>query len=215
MRPEQSAHTGGTGAVGDGKGSGQYAKGRARREEILRTALQAFADQGFRATSMREIAEAVGLSQAGLLHHFRSKDDLLAEVLRLRDSEIYAFNQRFGQETGLAALSRLVDMVELNARQAGLVQLYTVLSGESVSLDHPAQPYFTVRYAELRERVAGYLRTVRDEGRIREDVDPEQAAAAIIAVMDGLQIQWLLAPSSVDMPEVFARFLDDYLRGLA
>ncbi|MEW2399484.1 TetR/AcrR family transcriptional regulator [Streptomyces sp. NPDC046862] len=215
MRPDQPVQTGGDRAAGKGKGSGRYAKGQARREEILRTALQAFADQGFRATSMREIAEAVGLSQAGLLHHFRSKDDLLAEVLRLRDEENYAFNQRFGQEVGLAALRRLVDMVELNARQAGLVQLYTVLSGESVSADHPAQPYFTARYAELRERVSGYLRVARDEGQIRADVDLVQAATVIIAVVDGLQVQWLLSPKSVDMAEAFSRFLDDYLRGLA
>ncbi|MER7787015.1 TetR/AcrR family transcriptional regulator [Streptomyces sp. NPDC097640] len=212
MRPDQPVQSAATDQEGSGRG---YAKGRARRQEILRTAHRAFADQGFRATSMREIAEAVGLSQAGLLHYFRSKDDLLAEVLRLRDEETYAFNQRFGRETGMAALRRLVDLVELNARQAGLVRLYTVLSGESVGAGHPAQPYFISRYTELRERVAGYLRGARAEGLIREDVDVVQAATSILAVMDGLQLQWLLDPASVDMPEVFTRFLDGYLRGLA
>lgn len=210
MRPDQSARP-----EEGGKGSGRgYAKGRARRQEILRTALNTFAEQGFRATSMREIAEAVGLSQAGLLHYFRSKDELLAEVLRLRDVELYAFNQRYGQETGLTAIRRLVDMVELNTRQAGLVRLYTVLAGESVGSDHPARQYFTDRYTDVRGRVAGYLRAALDDGEIGGDTDVEQAAITIIAVMDGLQMQWLLDPESVDMPRAFARFLEDYLRGL-
>lgn len=192
-----------------------YAKGRIRRQEILRTALQAFADQGYRATSMREIADAVGLSQAGLLHYFRSKNELLAEVLHLRDTEDAAFIRRLGQMDGLDALHRLVDLVEYNARREGLIRLYTVLSGESVGPDHPARSYFTARYAEYRGRVAGYFRTARDAGHVRADVDPVAASSAILAVMDGLQAQWLLDPSAVDMPRVFARFLDDYLRGLA
>ncbi|SPT50161.1 HTH-type transcriptional repressor KstR2 [Actinomadura madurae] len=109
-----------------------YAKGRARRREILLAALNAFAEQGFRATSMREIAEMVGLSQAGLLHHFSSKNELLEEVLRLRDEEQRAFNERFGRRDGLNAVRYLIDLVELNARQVELVRLYTVLAGESV-----------------------------------------------------------------------------------
>lgn len=106
-----------------------YAKGRARRREILLAALNAFAEQGFRATSMREIAEMVGLSQAGLLHHFSSKNELLEEVLRLRDEEQRAFNERFGRRDGLNAVRYLIDLVELNARQVELVRLYTVLAG--------------------------------------------------------------------------------------
>ncbi|MGP3971452.1 TetR/AcrR family transcriptional regulator [Streptomyces sp. 6N223] len=198
-----------------------YAKGRARREEIVRAAFRAFAEQGFRATSMREIAEAVGLSQAGLLHHFRSKDQLLGEVLRLRDAEQTEYTDTVwaaeadAVDGELAALRHgLVGLARHNARQAGLVRLYTVLAGESAGADHPARPYFTDRYATVRERVAERVRHVRDAGQLRADVEPVTVAAAIVAAMDGLQVQWLLDPESVDLPEVFAGFLDDYLRGL-
>ncbi|MCP9949958.1 TetR/AcrR family transcriptional regulator [Actinomadura madurae] len=192
-----------------------YAKGRARRREILLAALNAFAEQGFRATSMREIAEMVGLSQAGLLHHFSSKNELLEEVLRLRDEEQRAFNERFGRRDGLNAVRYLIDLVELNARQVELVRLYTVLAGESVGAGHPARPYFLERYATVRERVADRLRDARDCGDIRADVDLQDVASVLIAVMDGLQIQWLHDPEAVDMKTAFADFLGSYLRGLA
>jgi AcrR family transcriptional regulator len=191
-----------------------YPKGRARRREILLAALHAFAEQGFRATSMREIAEMVGLSQAGLLHHFSSKEELLEEVLRMRDEEQTAFNERFGRQDGLDAVRYLIDLVDLNARQVGLVRLYTVLAGESVSPGHPAREYFLDRYAMVRERVATRLRSAREQGEIREGVDLDAAAAAIIAVMDGLQVQWLLDPETVDMRRVFGEFLETYLDGL-
>ncbi len=64
---------------------GSYAKGIAKREEILTTALDLVAAQGFRRTSIKDIADAVGLTQAGLLHYFDSKDELWVAILRRRD----------------------------------------------------------------------------------------------------------------------------------
>jgi AcrR family transcriptional regulator len=128
---------------------------------------------------MREIAEMVGLSQAGLLHHFSSKEELLEEVLRLRDEEQTAFNERFGRAEGLAAVRYLIDLVDLNARQAGLVRLYTVLAGESVSPGHPAREYFLDRYATVRERVAQRLRKAQDQDEISADADIGQTETAV------------------------------------
>ena len=64
---------------------GSYAKGVAKREEILATALEVIAREGYRGASVKVLAEAVGLSQAGLLHYFDSKDELFTEILRKRD----------------------------------------------------------------------------------------------------------------------------------
>ena len=63
---------------------GPYAKGVAKREEILKAALEVIARHGYRNTSTRELAAAVGLSEAGLLHYFGSKEKLFEAVLRAR-----------------------------------------------------------------------------------------------------------------------------------
>ena len=60
---------------------GAYAKGVAKREEILAAALTIIGEQGFRRASVREIAEAVGLSPAGLLHYFGLKEQLFVAIL--------------------------------------------------------------------------------------------------------------------------------------
>ena len=64
---------------------GSYAKGVAKREEILERALAVIASEGYRGASVKVLAEAVGLSQAGLLHYFDSKEELFTEIVRKRD----------------------------------------------------------------------------------------------------------------------------------
>jgi AcrR family transcriptional regulator len=51
------------------------------RQEILDTALELFADQGYDKTSLREIAERVGVTKAALYYHFRSKEDILVALV--------------------------------------------------------------------------------------------------------------------------------------
>jgi hypothetical protein len=88
----------------------------------------------------------------------------------------------------------------------GIVQTFSALLGESVTEDHPARPYFTQRYGNVRESMAAVLRTEYGE-RLPGGLTPERAAPLLVAVMDGLQYQWLLDPESVDMPGAFRDFL--------
>jgi hypothetical protein len=86
------------------------------------------------------------------------------------------------------------------------VQTFSALLGESVTEGHPAKEFFTARYGLVRAGMAGALRTEYGE-RLPGGLTPEQAAPLLVAVMDGLQYQWLLDPESVDMPGAFRDFL--------
>ena len=79
----------------------------------------------------------------------------------------------------------------------GVVQTYTVLSAESVTEGHPAQQYFRQRFSILRGKLAGVLAEV--SGRDADDPEARDDASALIALMDGLQVQWLLDPTAVDL----------------
>ncbi|GAA3845965.1 TetR family transcriptional regulator [Sphaerisporangium flaviroseum] len=50
------------------------------RTRIQEIALKLFTEQGYEATSLREIAEAVGVTKAALYYHFRTKDDIIASL---------------------------------------------------------------------------------------------------------------------------------------
>ncbi|MFE1990324.1 TetR/AcrR family transcriptional regulator [Streptomyces parvulus] len=170
---------------------------RRRQQEILNIATDTFAARGYNNASLAEIADRAGLTQAGVLHYFRSKSLLLTSVLERRDQGDI---EQLGPERprGLPFLRHLVDTALRNAEREGLVRLYAVLSAESVTEDHPAQAYFRDRYTGLRAFVTDALTEVcglpdPDAPRTRD------AANAIIAVMDGLQVQWLLDPDAVAM----------------
>lgn len=169
-----------------------------RRAEILRTAMETFAERGYQSASLAEIAARVGLTQAGVLHYFSSKAGLLTGVLDLRDSTDIS---ELGHERprGLEFLRHLVETVRRNTEREGIVRLYTVLAAESVTAGHPAQEWFRGRYEGLLALVVEALDEARDRGEVGADVDPGTTARVIVATMDGLQLQWLLEPGAVDM----------------
>jgi AcrR family transcriptional regulator len=185
------------------------ARTEAARERVLRSALRAIAANGFQGSSLAAIAADAGLTTAGLLHHFPSKEQLLVAVLAERD-RLDGARFQLGGFRGLAALDRLIELVQHNTMVPGLVQAYTVLMGESVGEDHPARDWFRDRYPRRRANIAAAIRAGIDAGEIRPDLDCDAIAAEIIAMMDGLQVQWVLNPDQVDMARVFA----DYIAGL-
>jgi AcrR family transcriptional regulator len=173
---------------------GAYAKGVAKREEILDAALAVIARNGYQRTSVRDIAEAVGLSQAGLLHYFASKDALFVEILRRRDD---VDRERLPEDVG-ARVQGLIDIMRHNAEVPGLVQLYAELSTEASHPEHAAHDFFTQRYAVLRRQLGDAVRTAQERGEISPALDAESVATILLASADGLQTQWMLEPE-IDM----------------
>jgi AcrR family transcriptional regulator len=192
------------------KPRGQYAKTGARRQEILEAAVEVFSSAGFHKGSLRDVADRVGLSQAGLLHHFPSKEALLEAVLAWRDEN----SQRFlGDPTpkGVALLRGLVDLAEYNQSTPELVQLHVILSAEGTSVDHPIHHYFMTRYAAVLEMIVKAFEHAEAREELMPGVDCDSAARTLIALMDGLQVQWLLHRDEVDMPGDLRRYLEPLL----
>lgn len=173
----------------------------AKRAEILRAATATFGSRGYNKGPLTEIADQVGMTHAGILHHFGSKDQLLLEVLRYRDaSDVEDLeNQRIPD--GIELFRHLVRTAFANERRPGIVQAYAVLSAESVTDDHPGRGYFEDRYRTLRGEIRAAFEVVCAERGVAVPATVDRAAAAILAVMDGLQVQWLLAPDDVELAE--------------
>ncbi len=189
--------------------AGRYAKGIARRQEILDRAIEVFAARGSKKTSLRAIAQEVGVTHAALTHYFGSLEELLVAVYR--ESERRSNGDEPTPDDVSPALMMRVSAEE-NRRIPGLVQLYSTLVASALEDDHPAANAFaTERFERLRIEMAERVRRQQSTGRIRADIDPALVAALVIAASDGLQTQWLL-DSSVDH-EAALTMLDDLLAG--
>ncbi|WP_055550554.1 TetR/AcrR family transcriptional regulator [Streptomyces sp. NBRC 110028] len=179
-------------------------RGQERRAEIVRCALEVIAERGYRGATLSAVAERAGLTQQGLLHYFPTKDALLIAVLAERDQWDTGAARRDGG--GVWPLELLASLVEYNAMRPGIVQTFSALLGESVTQGHPARDWFTRRYDRVRADMADTLR--RECGdRLPGGLTPESAAPLLVAVLDGLQFQWLHDPDAVDMPALFRAFV--------
>jgi AcrR family transcriptional regulator len=177
-----------------------------RRQEILARTMEVFADKGFEGTSLRAIGEAIGVSHAALKHYFPSREALLLEVLRAKDAELAA-----SRPPGQPLADQFADDAARNATVPGLIALYTSLMGTAAEPSNDAaRQFFTERFDRIRRRLAGEVRRGQADGTIRTDVEPDLLASVLIAVSDGLQVQWLLEPTidlARGMPALLATVL--------
>lgn len=183
-----------------------YAKTAARRAEILRAARDSFAEHGYAGASLRDIAERAGTTHGLLLHHFRGKDELLAAVLAQRDSEEREQGQADVHGPGSLA-SYLGDVLINHQETPELTRLWLELAVAASRPDHPARAYFVDRYEHGRTDLAGRMRELAAQGKLRDGIDPQAAAALFYAVLNGLQMLWLLDPE-LDVVEPLRQFLN-------
>ena len=189
---------------------GSYAKGIAKREEILERALEVIAREGYRGASVKELADAVGLSQAGLLHYFDSKEELFTEIVRKRDdvdmgdygatrwTHPSADDLREGYRRRHPPQHRCPRprAALLAARRRRGRSRSIRPTGSSSSAGRTCAALFAEALAERRE-----------SGEFAERIDPDTLARILQAVSDGLQLQWMLEPD-VDMAGIVAQLFD-------
>lgn len=158
--------------------------------------------------SLAEIAELAGISIAGLNHHFATKTHLLEGVFDRLQEQTEA---RFASEDPLDLLRAAVDLAERGQNDPAGTRFFAVMSAEATSPEHPAHQYFQRRYTTTLRQVTGSFEVLLDQGRLREGVDPEDAARVYIGLSDGVQIQALYQPGSFSQAALLRRLLNNLL----
>ena len=181
------------------------AKGEDRKQRILAAAQGLLTRNGWRNTTLAQIAKEAGVSAAGLLHHFESKEQLLHAVVDARDLD----DDRHADRSGdlLEQIARTGDRVE---RAPELVGTYSVLLAENLMPDAPLHDRLLARQRAAIQIVTDLIRRGQQSGKYRNDFDAAHKAVQIISIVNGMEISWLLDPT-VPLQEA----LRDYARSLA
>lgn len=187
---------------------GAYAKTPKRREEILDAAFDVFARYGYLNSSMSEIAKRAGMTMPGVTHHFPTKAGLLEAVLRERDLDAASHLQG---RRGVDLLRGLLEIAERDEHDRGLTQLFAILSAEATTDDHPAHTYFHDRYLLILGTVRKAFEEAAENGDLRSEVVPAEAAQTYAALSDGLQLQRLYGVDHVRQAVVIRRFFESML----
>ncbi|HKN51040.1 MAG TPA: TetR/AcrR family transcriptional regulator [Amycolatopsis sp.] len=184
--------------------------GEASRAKAVQVAIELFSEAGFRGTSIATVAARSGLSQSGLLHHFPSKAALLAAVLDERDRQDGEFLARSGDEPplGWAAFDSLAALVARNSTRPQLVGLFVRIAAEATASDHPAHEWVKEHYEGVENWLTDAVRTGIARGEFAADTPVDFLVRSTIAILDGLQQQWLLHPDKLSMVAEFASYVD-------
>ena len=195
---------------------GGYATGQVRRAQILDAALNRFGRDGYRRTSLARVAEDAGITDAGLLHHFRDKQQLLLAVVE------YWFQRQDERWTRVSAdasarevFRSYLQAIEDNLREPGMVELEVVLAAEAISPDHPAHALFSGWQESGIQRLAANLRAGSESGELKPGADHVALARECFAVDAGIRLQWLASGRAFDLVSVVRVHLDRFLRDIS
>ncbi|MEW2290899.1 TetR/AcrR family transcriptional regulator [Streptomyces sp. NPDC047841] len=197
--------------------TGTYAAADERRRRILETAIAHFARKGYHNASMQKIATDVGISHTGLMHHFGSKSELLRAVLEAREAQAF---EQFYYRLDLDApdpvelFQLIAEQTRFNVTQPGLMQMFALLAAEAGVDDHPAHAYFQQRYERVTAIIAKAIARGAETGVLHPNVDGLAVAREMLAVADGLQIQWSLSDGAFDFLTAHLGYLDALCRRL-
>ncbi|MFB4300579.1 TetR/AcrR family transcriptional regulator [Actinomadura sp. NTSP31] len=181
---------------------GSYAVGVDRRRKIVEAAAKRFAREGYHRTALTRIAEDVGITEGGLLHHFRSKKHLLLAVMEHRfTSEAQWWARLPPDATGPEVLHAMVAATERHLTEPGLIELFVLTSAEAADPTSAAHAVFAERYQGAVDELAQLLRRCVERGTLRADTDCTAIARECIAVSDGLQLQWVISGGALDLAE--------------
>lgn len=164
-----------------------------RRDQIIEESIRIVGERGYFGFTVQELAQRCGISNAGLLYHFGSKDQLLLEMLQefeRREGEAIAElareAEREGKRGGLSAaalLNLLRTMALRGTTQPEIGRLHLVLQSETLDPGHPAHALYKKRQAKM---LAFFSNLISPHVET-----PRATARLLVAIADGLSLQWV------------------------
>jgi AcrR family transcriptional regulator len=154
------------------------------RERILEVGLRLFVGRGYDGISMREIADACGLSKAGLYYHFKDKEDLFLAILEDSLNELEQLTGLAAQHPG-GARAQITHFVELLFTQlpAERREVIRLASQDMIKVSPDRRAVFNLQYQQrFLGQVAGLLRGGVERGELRA-IDPDLAVWGLLGIM--------------------------------
>lgn len=176
-----------------------------RKPQIIAAAAEVLYERGLFDTRIGDIAKRVGTSSPTILYYFDSKDRLLEEAVDQTDREFYR-RLTNGQAQHDCASDKLVHLIEETSRGPGGLSDYTLWMEMWVRARRNATVRTNYFRLNRRERglIAEIVREGQADGEFNQDVDPDDFALALSALMDGLGVQVTLGQPDVT-PERMVR----------
>lgn len=187
-------------------------KGERTKQEILEAAVSLFAKNGFRNTTISQIAEAARMTKGAFYCHFKSKEAIFCEVVRDVKALWNSLIKEIDKEGGaLEKLLKMLDIfMELTLKNKDQFIIFIVLIAEFIEVDEKFERVLKDSFDEFFSSVSEILDEGKRAGSVRTDIDSYILAVTLIGAWQGILLQWLLnrnRVSLIDMVNILKRFI--------
>ncbi len=188
------------------------ASGNERLAEVYRTAAQIILRKGYDATSISDIANALGMTKAGLYHYINGKKELLFDIMNFGLDEL--------EEEVATPAASIADPIErlhfiitshaqLVTRGQGAI---TILVDEITALTPSQNRIITRRKREYFDRLRALLNTIKEQGKL-QDVDTTAATFSVLGMISWLS-RWFRQNGSLTQEQVAEQIAKIAFNGL-
>ena len=188
---------------------------RISADAIVEAALTLFSRHGYRSTTIANIAEAVGVTDASVLHYFETKRAILDAVLANDDQPATQEWLAYLAPGGIEALHNLAGWGARMEASPETTSLQIVLGAESLSESSELHGIFHDRYRYVRRRTARAIQVGIERGEIRADVDADHEATALLALIDGIRLQWFYLDGAISINRHLREYVDHLIERIA
>jgi TetR/AcrR family transcriptional regulator len=163
------------------------------RDEILKAAMQLFANRGFHETSMSEVAREARVSKALIFWHFKTKEELFVAVLnRLLEPYFIDFTEEAAAMDERAQILKLVESYLSFVRDnASSVRFFLAQMLKDQKLSESLNEQVLKLYSGYRSMLVELIASAQQKGICTRRTTPESAGAFLLSALNGLLIEYL------------------------
>ncbi|HRG92099.1 MAG TPA: TetR/AcrR family transcriptional regulator [Chitinophagaceae bacterium] len=187
-------------------------KKASKKELILRRAAAMFREKGFAATSMRDLAEMVGIEAASLYNHIRSKNEIL-EAICFDVANIFFTNMEIIESSNKNSIGKIEDLLRFHIRQ--MVENYEEVYVSDREWKHLEEPYlsnFQSQRRNYRKKFASIINEGIEKNEIRK-IDAPTAVLIILHAISGIE-SWHRSKAKISAEELEENMLKIMIDGL-
>lgn len=187
-------------------------KKASKKELILRKAAAMFREKGFAATSMRDLAETVGIEAASLYNHIRSKNEIL-EAICFDVANIFNTNIETTEVSSQKSIAKIDNLLRFHIRQ--MIENYEEVYVSDREWKHLEEPYlsnFQSQRRNYRKKFASIINEGIDKNEIRK-IDAPTAVLIILHAISGIE-SWHRSKAKISAEELEENMLKIMIDGL-
>ena len=183
------------------------------RIDVLRAVANLIAEHGIDGMSMRQVADAAGLSTGTINYHFRNKQTLIAAAMDYVYS-LPAGRDALKNKPALEQIRHAVSIFSFTTEGHRRWWRFWLEYAARAARDQELMDSHNDRYSGQRQYFRALFEAGKESGELRPDVDVDDAVDSLLALIDGLATHQIINSRSVS-PERAAYLLDRFIDGLA